>query len=244
MNFYRHHQTNRPLVFAHRGYSARHPENSLAAFGAARDAGADGIECDLRLSADGVVVVIHDPLVDATTNGTGAVDEMTWSELGRLRLRGVDGGLSDQRIPRLEELRAIVPDDMLLNLELKPTAKSGAALVRAVAGIVDGWDRDRLLISSFDVPLLREMQRTLPAVSTAVLVGGRIPDALGLVRWAEAEALHLDAESVRIEDIAEFEAAGLPWAVYAIWRQQDLTHLAKAAAVFLDDPGWARKPRP
>ena len=60
-----------PVIPAHRGVSAHAPENTLAAFGLALSQGADSIELDARLSADGRVVIIHDPTVDRTTNGHG-----------------------------------------------------------------------------------------------------------------------------------------------------------------------------
>jgi glycerophosphoryl diester phosphodiesterase len=76
-------------VVAHRGDpSEAAPENTLAAFGSALDAGADAVEFDVRLTADGVPVVIHDAAVDRTTEGTGIVRSMTVAEVKRLRIAG------------------------------------------------------------------------------------------------------------------------------------------------------------
>lgn len=69
------------LVFAHRGNSAHAPENTLESFRQAVALGVDGVEFDVRLSADGEVVVMHDPTVDRTTSGTGAVRSLTLSQL-------------------------------------------------------------------------------------------------------------------------------------------------------------------
>src|SRR5215475_8610435 len=82
-----------PRIIAHRGSMAIEPENTLRSFRRARSDGADEIELDLRLSADGEVVVIHDATVDRTTDGTGRVDAMSLDEL-----RGLDAGLGE-RIP-------------------------------------------------------------------------------------------------------------------------------------------------
>lgn len=71
-------------IIAHRGYSARAPENTLAALEAAIAAGADAVEFDLHVAADGTAVVFHDPMLDRTTNGTGAVRDRTLEELKRL----------------------------------------------------------------------------------------------------------------------------------------------------------------
>jgi glycerophosphoryl diester phosphodiesterase len=77
-------QRGRPRVFAHRGGSALAPENTLAAFEAGLAAGADGLELDVHLSADGVPVVVHDPTLDRTTNAAGPVATRTAAELARV----------------------------------------------------------------------------------------------------------------------------------------------------------------
>ena len=74
----------RSLVVAHRGASVSHPENTLEAFEAAVAAGAEVLELDVRLSADGVPVVLHDPDVSRCTDGRGFVHELTLSQLKRL----------------------------------------------------------------------------------------------------------------------------------------------------------------
>ena len=94
-----------PFLIAHRGYSSIAPENTLAAFEAAIEAGAEVLECDVQLSADGVVVVMHDPTVDRTTDGRGAVRDLEWDTL-----RGLDAGyperfgsaFADEKVPRLD----------------------------------------------------------------------------------------------------------------------------------------------
>ena len=77
-------QRGRPRVFAHRGGSALAPENTLAAFELGLRAGADGVELDVHLSADGVPVVVHDPTLDRTTDASGPVAARTAAELARV----------------------------------------------------------------------------------------------------------------------------------------------------------------
>ena len=88
-------ESSRPLVFAHRGGCATGPENTIAAFDRGIAAGADGLEMDVRLSADGIVVVHHDPTLERTTSATGEVARRTAAELARLdagyRFRNGDG---------------------------------------------------------------------------------------------------------------------------------------------------------
>lgn len=108
--------TQRPeniYVAAHRGWSAAYPENTLAAFRAAMDAGADQIETDVRVTADGALVLIHDATVDRTTGGTGLVCEMTLDQL-----RQLDAG-DGQRIPTLEEFFELICDHPTLTIDLE-----------------------------------------------------------------------------------------------------------------------------
>ena len=70
--------------FAHRGYSGKYPENTMLAFRKAVEAGADGIELDVQLTKDGVPVIIHDELVDRTTDGKGLVKDMSLTQLRQL----------------------------------------------------------------------------------------------------------------------------------------------------------------
>ena len=74
---------NMTMVQAHRGASGYAPENTLAAFQMAVDMNADGIECDIHLSKDGVFVVCHDETIDRTSDGSGKINEMTYAEISK-----------------------------------------------------------------------------------------------------------------------------------------------------------------
>ena len=153
--------TSRPLVFAHRGGSALAPENTVDAFANGLSLGADGIELDVHLSRDGVVVVNHDPTVDRTTKGRGAVAAMTAAELARLNVPALVDVLT-----RFRDARVIV--------ELKVnTAELAAAVVDVVrrAGAVD-----RVCLGSFGLRVLRAARALEPAIATSA--------AREEVRWA------------------------------------------------------------
>lgn len=164
-----------PVNIAHRGASAAAPENTLAAFERALELGADGIELDVRLSADRVPVVIHDATVDATTDGSGRVANMTVAQLQRLDA-GSWFGLSyaDLRIPTLEEVLAAVGSELLVNIELKGSGLAGRRLVRAVVELVEGFRlTERVLISSFNPLHLVHVHRAAPGIPTGLLYSGR-----------------------------------------------------------------------
>lgn len=107
-------------AIAHRGASDKVPENTLIAFERALELGADAIECDVHLSADGEVVVIHDATVDRTTDGQGAAAEMTLEELRRLDAGSWKGSrFAGQRIPTLGEVADLVRERACLFVEVK-----------------------------------------------------------------------------------------------------------------------------
>ena len=128
-----------PHLIAHRGGAALAPENTMAAFRRAVDEwDADMLEMDVRLTADGRVVVIHDETVDRTTDGTGPVRRMTWARARRLdagfRFRGLDGDASHRgrgvRLPLFEEVLDAFPDVRII---VEPKAAEAAApLVRLI----------------------------------------------------------------------------------------------------------------
>ncbi len=122
----------RPRCAAHRGGAALWPENSLLAFRNAIALDCDLLELDVHRTTDGELAVIHDPTLDRTSDGTGAVASLTASELRRARLRGPDGTLTDERVPLLDDVLALAaPSRVELLVEVKgPAAGFGVSYGR------------------------------------------------------------------------------------------------------------------
>jgi glycerophosphoryl diester phosphodiesterase len=162
-----------PLIIAHRGASRRAPENTLAAFRLAAEAGADAIELDARLSADGAVVVLHDFTLDRTTNGTGPVMERTLTELKSLDAGAKFGvGFAGEPIPLLDEVLEAVGQRVLIDIELKDYENIwDLRLAKAVVRIVRHYGLERrVLISSFTPFGLRTVRRLAPEIPLALLL--------------------------------------------------------------------------
>ncbi len=131
----------RPLVIAHRGAARLAPENTLTAFRLAADLGADAVELDARLTADGEVVVLHDKLLDRTTNGSGLVSRRTRQELQTLDAGAKSGpGFAGERIPTLDQVFEAVGSRVLINVELKNYDSAFDRLVATVAARVRAMD--------------------------------------------------------------------------------------------------------
>jgi len=150
-----------PRVVGHRGAAGLAPENTLRGFERAVAVGVDAVEFDVRASADGTPVVVHDRTVDRTTDGTGRVDELTVDEL-----RALDAG-DGEPVPTLADaVGALAPHDVELHVELKERGLAGPMLDRIEsAGIAD-----RTVVISFHPDALAELPADGP-VRTGLLVG-------------------------------------------------------------------------
>jgi glycerophosphoryl diester phosphodiesterase len=152
---------------AHRGYSWVAPENTLPALAAAVPAGATFVEFDVRTSADGVPVVIHDRTVDRTTSGTGAVDELTLAEL-----RSLDAGswfspaYAGVRVPLLTEVLDVLDAPLLLEIKRPATL----AQVEVILGLVTARGLTaRTIVQSFDPAVLMLVREAAPEFRRGLL---------------------------------------------------------------------------
>ncbi|HKD68553.1 MAG TPA: glycerophosphodiester phosphodiesterase family protein [Candidatus Binataceae bacterium] len=158
------------LNIAHRGASGEFPENTLEAFAAAIDAGAQMCELDVQLSADRVAVVIHDDTVDRTTDGRGAVAAMSLAELQRLDAgRKLGSAFAGARVPTLDEVLSFVKGRCALDVELKAAGveREVCRLLRAHDALAD------TIVSSFDWNSLAAARELEPALSLGVLADKR-----------------------------------------------------------------------
>lgn len=162
----------RPRVYAHRGGCALGPENTIAAFDIGLASGADGLELDVHLSADGVPVVIHDPTLDRTTGATGPVAARTADELARVdagcRFKDGQGRPSFRGrgigVPTLAEVLGRYPEVPLI-IEIKvDTEDCGARVARAVSA---AGASDRVCLAGFGRRSARGARQTLPATATS-----------------------------------------------------------------------------
>jgi glycerophosphoryl diester phosphodiesterase len=153
----------RPYLMAHRGNRVACPENTLAAFRRALADGADILETDLRLTADGVLVCIHDATVDRTTDGSGEVAQMTLAALKTLSAACGRPEFAAERIPTLAELLALLPGDVAVALELKTDRFLEPQVCRQlVVQLDEAGIRGRVVVLSFSLPRLKAVQAVAP----------------------------------------------------------------------------------
>ena len=177
-----------PRVIAHRGFPLDHAENTLGAFQAALDAGADILETDVHLSKDGVVVVAHDPDLTRIARRPGLVSDFTHKELASMDLGFGEG------FPSLAELLTAFPDAKFnIDLKTRSSVEPFADVIRALNA------EDRILATSFDEPTREAVMRSLPDISSSasqqMVMRARLWTWLGL----PMDSLRLPPEVVALQ---------------------------------------------
>ncbi len=174
------------LVVAHRGASAAEPENTLVAFEAALAAGADAVELDVRLTSDGVPVVLHDADVTASTDGSGFVHEMTLAQVKRLDASGGRG--SSVEVPTLAEVLETIGDRGGVDIEIKNLPGEPAfdspreAVLEATLEVLEtSAFRGPVLISSFNWLTIERSKQLAPDLATGFLTIAAIDAHAALV---------------------------------------------------------------
>jgi glycerophosphoryl diester phosphodiesterase len=216
------------LLAAHRGGARLWPENSLLAFRNAIALGADFVEFDVHLSKDGQVVVIHDPTLERTTTGVGAVSDRTLAELKMLRLKDRDGKLTDETIPTLAELVGrVVPTPLRLLLEIKVDAKRRRypGIEEKVLGILDSHGMAaRTIVMAFEEETVRRIRKLRPDVTAGGLFWPRglaetrstVEGEIEGLRKLGARFIGLHQELVTAEVVKQADKAGLLLGVWTV----------------------------
>lgn len=228
-------------IYAHRGYSAKYPENTLAAFQAAADLPIDGVEFDVHLTKDRQVVVIHDESINRTSNGVGYVKDMTL-----LELREYDYGswFSEEfvgaKIPTLAEvLNVFRGTDLRVNIELKSDIFAYAGLEELVLQEVEALEMmDQVVISSFDHEAVARIAQLAPSVENAALFFNTILDVAAYQEKLPAKALHVSLPSAVRRPVREAIEKG---SVVRVWTVNEVEHAALIVgtgveALFTDEP--------
>ncbi|MGU3654213.1 glycerophosphodiester phosphodiesterase [Mycolicibacterium sp. A43C] len=177
-------QTGHPFVVAHRGASAERPEHTVAAYELALQQGADGVECDVRLTRDGHLVCVHDRRVDRTSDGTGLVSEMTLAQLRELDFgswhTGGRDGAGDTGLLTLDTLLTLVLDSkrpVKIFVETKHPVRYGALVESKVLALLHRYgvaapasaDLARAVVMSFSAAAVWRIRRAAPMLPTVLL---------------------------------------------------------------------------
>ncbi|MEX6633798.1 glycerophosphodiester phosphodiesterase family protein [Hyphococcus lacteus] len=185
INSIRDDRNGRILVTAHRAAHDSAPENSIASIERAIELGVDIVELDVRLSKDGVPVLMHDATMDRTTSGTGIVKDKTLSAIKTLRLRMADGALTDEKIPTLAEALSAARGKIAINVDLKSIDIAPIAKVIHESGAASG-----VFFYNSKMSVLDEVRTYLPE-AVVQPIGSTADEVLMLAKQNQLELIHL-----------------------------------------------------
>lgn len=228
-------------IYAHRGYSAKYPENTLAAFRATAMLPIEGVEFDVHLTTDSRVVVIHDEKIDRTSNGSGYVKDMTLNEL-----RQYDYGswfskeFAGEAIPTLAEVLEVFKDTHHhINIELKSDVFVYAGMEELVLNEVKAQGMlDRVVISSFDHEAVNRISKLAPDVENAALFVNMILNVAKYQEKLPAKALHVSLPTAVRKPVLDAISEGSivrVWTVNETKYLEPLLHIG-VDAIFTDEP--------
>lgn len=227
-------QLERPIIFAHRGASVSAPENTMSAFELAVKLGAKAIELDTMLSGDGIPVVIHDQMLERTTNGHGQVVDYKYSELAQLDAGSwFSDAYKGEKIPVLSRILEYFSGRILINIELKNYHAPYDKLTETVMQVIaqnNLWDS--VLFSSFLPRNIRLIRKRKPDAKVALLC----PAGLGgwvfrssIYKKLSPEIIHPAKEDVNREYLQHEHHRGRR---VHVWTVNDKT---RAEELFLDN---------
>jgi len=201
------------LLGGHRGNPAEHPENTLVSFQSAIELGVDVVECDVHLSSDGRLVVIHDHTLDRTTDGTGMVGRQAWADLRRL-----DAGLG-QKLPELDEVLELARGRVGVAIEIKSLPIRYPGLEeRLVQTLRDHRMTEDCAVICFDHRVVRQVRDLEPALVVGALVAGRPLLLPQLLEYARAEVYSPHWSFADDDLVREVHECG---AVVGVWTVDD-----------------------
>lgn len=189
----------RLLVVGHRGAAGIEPENTVRAFRRGIELECDLVECDVRLTRDGHLVVMHDERVDRTTSGTGAVAGLLLAEI-----RSLDAG-AGERVPLLEEVLELVRGRAGLLIELKGEGTPDPAARVALALAMER----EVVFTSFDLGRIRRIRAIDARLRTGAIFGEPPPDAVEQAVAAGAEGMGVNHRSLSAALVREAHARGV-----------------------------------
>lgn len=204
------------LTIGHRGARGHAAENTLESFQKAILMHVGGIELDVHLSADGEIIVIHDETLDRTTDGTGKISAMTLLQLRKITIDG------RHIIPTLSEVVDMIPENLVINIELK-AAECAKPVVALIGGyIARGRKYSQFLVSSFDWTALqhvRELDRNIPL---GVLTATDLHLAIGFAEFIQAESIHPHFHLLDAQNTAAMRQQGFKVLTWTVNEPEDI----------------------
>ncbi|WP_085994087.1 glycerophosphodiester phosphodiesterase [Oceanobacillus senegalensis] len=217
---------------AHRGYSAKYPENTISAFQAAIDLGFTHMELDVHLSKDGIPVVMHDALIDRMTNGVGEIRDLTLKELKQFAIH------PNEKIPSLEEVLHIAKDTIIVSIELKNTDLYDN-LEEKVYEVIQRMDMmDQVYIISFHFKALAKLRSMSSEVKIGPLVNKVRRSHFRLLKDLDAKYFAIRHTAIKEKHVKKCEELGvqvIAWTVNEVDQMERMTMQFPSVLITTDE---------
>ena len=208
------------LNIGHRGVKGHEPENTLPSFQKALDLNVDGIELDVHVCKTGELIVIHDFTVDRTTNGSGAVSELSLSELKSLRIN------DEIEIPTLEEVLDLIGKKCFINIELKGrhTAKPVSNLIEKYI-LEKEYSYEDFIVSSFQREELEMMFTINPDIHLGILTQASVNQVFEWASTFSAKAIHPHFSLLTQENVQKAQEQGFKVYTWTVNETEDIERI-------------------
>lgn len=234
----------KPNILAHRGASAKAPENTRLAFEKAVEDKADGVEFDVHMTQDEELVVIHDETLDRTTDKKGKISELTISEIKQADAGGFyENEYYSQEVLTLEETLAIVKDLSIINIEIKKRNPSSEFLNKVIEDVEKFNIKNQVIISSFDHHCLNKLKKIAPDIRIGILYFAGIFRPWEYAKKLKAEAIHPYYESIRSETVKDCHNNNIQVNIFGTSKKEEIKKLVKMKvdSIITDSPKNCRK---
>ncbi len=214
-------------ISAHRGASGDFPENTLLAFRGALSAGCAEIECDVRRTKDGVLVLSHDPDLQRTAGSNAVIGRLNYDELRSFDVGSwFDARFSGERMPRFSDLLDFLPEDVILHVDIKQEGME-ASLLEAVEGR-ESW-KERTTFASANVPALER----LISIAGDLRIGYQpratpIDEAFSIAKRLGAESFRINIDRLTPDWVARAHDSAIEVYVYAANTREDFERMNTA----------------
>lgn len=209
------------INYAHRGASSYYPENTLSAFYAGLSMGANGVETDVHMTRDGVLVLFHDDKLDRVTDGCGPISEYTYRELLGLTVRHAETGRTDKIVSLEDFLKYFGWRDLSFAIELKQSF-----IENEIIGLLNRYNmRKKTILTSFTFENLARAKAYAPDYRVGLLYSdAKTSDPVGLIRSINGEQLCPYAEDLTKESVARFHEMGFSVRAWGVKNEEIMTH--------------------
>lgn len=228
------------LIYAHRGYSSKYPENTLLAFQRAMESGCDGLEFDVHLTKDKELVVIHDFTLDRTTNKVGKISDFTLEEIKNIKALNRYSYDSDLcYIPSLQDVFDLVKNYNLssgktieLNIEIKAGSRIYAGIEKIVAETIKKYEYyENSIVSSFDHHSLVKIKEIDPSIKTGVLTNASMYNPWEYYNQLNVDYIHPHFFTINLDFIKEALSHGYKINTYTVDNSDMIQQLSQCGVL-------------